>query len=76
MENGTGNTSKFKKSSRRLIVAADATTKIFIRYSKQEKGNKLTMMKHIIGYFSITIIPKVTIFGDKSTRIQFYGQWR
>ena len=33
------------------------------------------MMKHIIAYFSITTIPKVSNFDDESTGIQFYGQW-
>ena len=32
------------------------------------------MMENVIAYFSITTKPKVTIFDDKSTSIQFYGQ--
>ena len=35
-----------------------------IRKRKQEKGNKLTIMKNVIGYFSITTKPKVTIFDE------------
>jgi len=34
------------------------------------------MVENVIAYFSITTKPKVTIFDDKSTSIQFYGQWR
>ena len=33
-------------------------------------------MENVIAYFPITTKPKVKIFDDKSTSIQFYGQWR
>jgi len=34
------------------------------------------MKNNAIVYFSITTEPKVMTFGDKSTSVQFYGQWR
>ena len=41
----------------------------------KSRANKTTMVENVIAYFSITTKPKVTIFDDKSTSIQFYGQW-
>jgi len=34
------------------------------------------MVENVINSRSITTIPNQTIFGDKSTSIQFYGRWR
>ena len=33
------------------------------------------MTKNVIVYFSTNTKPKVTIFGNESTSIRFYGQW-
>ena len=44
--------------------------------SKQEKGNKSTMTKNVIDNGKITTRRNKTILSDKSSSIQFYGQWR
>ena len=46
-----------------------------VQKTKQRK-KKMTMVENVINSRSITTIPNQTIFGDKSTSIQFYGQWR
>jgi len=41
----------------------------------KEKKKSSTMAENVNSR-SITTKPNQTIFGDKSTSIQFYGQWR
>ena len=43
---------------------------------KEEKRWKTTMVENVTSSHSITTVPNQTIFDDKSTSIQFYGQWR
>ena len=59
-----------------IILYCNVTSTCTIIATTTKDNKLMTMTKNVINNGKITTRVNITIIRDKSTNIQFYGQWR